>query len=134
MIYLDLKRVMTDREIPNPYQFLKKCGVPAHTASRLLSNTTNSISFKHLETICLNLNCTIDDLCSWTPDTTRRLYNETALNKLKREQKKRINVSHKIRTLPLDKLDLVQNFIEQVEKGEASEGVSRSVPTSGDIE
>lgn len=120
MIYLDLKRVMADREIPNPNQFLKKCGVPAHTASRLLTNTTHSISFKHLETICLNLNCTIDDLCSWTPDATRKLYSDVALNKLKREKKKRVNVSHKLRTLPLDKLDLVQNFIEKVEKGEMS--------------
>ncbi len=115
MINFDLNRVFHEKEIDNPHQFLKKIGVPKHAAHRLLHNELNSISFKYLETICIHLNCTLDDLLSWTPDDKSGEYKNHAMNKLKRSQAKE-KISSKITGLPLDKLDQIRNFIDDLKK------------------
>ena len=117
MIKLDLRRIFQEKGIENPHLFLKKCGVPSHTSHRLLYNEIDSIRFKHLEKICLHLNCTVDDLCSWIPDDKNGDYKAHPLNKLRRIKIKE-NISHKIKGLTLDKLDQVRNFIDELEKGQ----------------
>jgi len=96
-----------------------KCGVPRHTATRLLSNQLKSISFRYLETICLRLNCTIDDLFTYTPDKNLLNHNQHALNKLKR-LKTKDSVSSKLKDLTLDKLDQVRDFINELEKSKTN--------------
>ena len=115
MLILDLKRVFHEKEIDNPHQFLKKLGVPMYASHRLLHNELNSISFKYLEIICLHLNCTVDDLISWTPDSKRAELKNHPLNKLRRTQSKE-RISNKIKDLSLDKLDQVRNFIAGLEE------------------
>jgi DNA-binding Xre family transcriptional regulator len=115
MIKLDLIRILDDKGIEKPNLFLKKNGFTAHTASRLLNNKVDSINFKHLETICLVLNCTIDDLFSWSHENSTELYKDHALQKLKRGEKKG-SIIKKLKDLPADKLNAVRNFIDDLAK------------------
>ncbi|MCZ8354938.1 MAG: helix-turn-helix transcriptional regulator [Cyclobacteriaceae bacterium] len=115
MLKLDLIRLFEDKGIENPSQFLKKNGLTAHTVSRLLNNKVESISFKHLETICLLLNCTIDDLFAWENNDKSDLYKDHSLQKLKRGKKKG-NIVGKLKNLPADKLSQVRDFIEELSK------------------
>jgi DNA-binding Xre family transcriptional regulator len=111
MLKLDLYRIFEDKGIENPNQFLKKNGLTAHTVSRLLNNKVSSISFKHLEKICLLLNCTLDDLFSWENEDKTGIYKDHSLQKLKRVRK-RGNIVGKLKTLPSDKLSQVRDFID----------------------
>lgn len=113
MIRLDLKRVCDEQGIENPNKFLQKCGITSYTATRLLRNQQDNISFRYLETICLNLHCTIDDLFTYTPKD--KLQNDHPLNKLIRLKKKE-SISSKLKGLTSDKLDQIRNFIDEIEK------------------
>jgi DNA-binding Xre family transcriptional regulator len=113
MIRLDLKRLCDELGIENPNQFLIKCGIPAYTATRLLRNQQDTISFRYLETICLNLHCTLDDLFTYTPKDKPQ--KDHPLNKLIR-QKTKPSISSKLKGLTSDKLDQIRNFIDELEK------------------
>jgi DNA-binding Xre family transcriptional regulator len=115
MLKLDLQRIFEDKGIENPNQFLVKNGLTPYTTSRLLNNRVNSISFKHLEKICLLLNCTTDDLFAWeNPDKSDTL-KDHALQKLKRGKKKG-NIVGKLKTMPANKLNQVRDFIDELTK------------------
>ncbi len=113
MLHLDLYRVIEDKGIENAHLFLRQNGFSAHVTSRLLNNKVDSISFKHLEQICLALNCTIDDIFSWKTEDPKQIYKNHALQKLKRGESKG-NITHKLKQLPLDKLNEVRNYIDQL--------------------
>ena len=123
MLKLDLYRIFEDKGIDNPHYFLKKNGFTSHTTSRLLNNKVDSISFKHLEQICLLLNCSIEDLFSWTNEDITGMYKDHAFQKLKRGQRKG-NITNSLKNLPLDKLNDVRNYIEQITMTEKEKGKS----------
>lgn len=115
MLKLDLQRLFEDKGIENPNQYLVKNGLTPHTVSRLLNNRVSSISFKHLEAICLLLNCTIDDLFAWEPTDKSDALKDHSLQKLKRGKKKG-NIIGKLKALPASKLNQVRDFIEELSK------------------
>ena len=113
MLQLDLYRIFEDKGIDNPHYFLKKNGFTSHTTSRLLNNKVDSISFRHMEQICLLLNCSIDDLFLWTNEDMTGIYKDHVIQKLKRGQRKG-NIINSLKKLPPDKLNEVRNYIEQI--------------------
>ncbi len=123
MLQLDLYRIFEDKGIDNPHYFLRKNGFTTHTTSRLLNNKVDSISFRHLEQICLLLNCSIDDLFSWTNEDKTGMYKDHVFQKLKRGQRKG-NITNSLKNLPLDKLNEVRNYIDQIAMTEKQNGKS----------
>ena len=115
MLKLDLHRAFADKGIENPNRFLRQCGITSYTASRLLTNSVNSISFKHLELICLGLNCTIDDLFLWKPDKHTAELKNHPLQKLTQRERQG-NIGQKLKQLPFDKLEQVRNYLDQLNK------------------
>jgi DNA-binding Xre family transcriptional regulator len=113
MLLLDLYRVFEDKGIENPHRFLRQNGFTAHTTSRLLNNKVDSISFKHLEQICLLLNCSVEDLFSWQSEDKTGMYKNHVMQKLKRGKSKG-SITSKLKQLPLDKLNEVRNYIDQL--------------------
>ena len=111
MLKLDLRRIFEDKGIDKPSLFMKKNGFTAHTTHRLLHSKVDSISFKHLEKICLLLNCTIEDLFAWINEDKTGIYKDHPLNKLKRG-KSRGMITNKLKDLPLDKLEQVRTFLD----------------------
>ena len=117
MLQLDLYRVFEDKGIENPARYLKKNGFTAHTTFRLLNNQVESISFRHLEQLCLLLNCSVEDLFSWHNETASAMYVHHPLSKLKRGERKG-SITNQLKTLPLDKLNDIRNCIDQLSKTE----------------
>ena len=113
MLILDLKRAITGKGIENPSLFLRQCGITSYTACRLLNNYNEGINFKHLELICYNLNCTIDDLFVWQPGKNTPDIKDHPLQKLKQKQSQ-VSIGQKIKQLPFDKIEELTNYIDQL--------------------
>lgn len=61
-IVLDLKTVLTTRGITHPTTFLLKIGINNNSANKMLKGEAVQVNMKQLTALCLNLNCTPNDL------------------------------------------------------------------------
>jgi DNA-binding Xre family transcriptional regulator len=61
-IVLNLKPVFAARNIMHPTAYLIKIGINSATASKILRGDAVQVNFRQLTTLCLNLNCTPNDL------------------------------------------------------------------------
>lgn len=68
MLRLDIKGILQDRQIIHPSAFLMKQGFSQYTANRIINNKIKSISFRHLEKLCVIFHCTPTELFVWQPD------------------------------------------------------------------
>lgn len=117
MLQLDLYRVFEDKGIENPHRYLRKNGFTPHTTSRLLNNKVDSISFRHLEQLCLLLHCSIDDIFNWKSDEKTSIHKDHPLNKIRRGERKG-SITGKLKELSPDKLNEVRNYIDLLANNE----------------
>jgi len=61
-IVLDLMPVFKSRNIQYPFSFLVEIGMSNSTASKMLKGEAVQINFTQLTKLCLNLNCTPNDI------------------------------------------------------------------------
>ena len=61
-IVLDLLPIMNARNIQTPFTFLLKIGISNSTASKMLKGKAVQVNFDQLTKLCLNLNCTPNDI------------------------------------------------------------------------
>lgn len=61
-IVLDLMPVFKSRNIQYPFSFLTDIGMSNTTASKMLKGVAVQINFTQLTKLCLNLNCTPNDI------------------------------------------------------------------------
>ncbi|MFN7118258.1 MAG: helix-turn-helix domain-containing protein [Saprospiraceae bacterium] len=113
MLHFDLVGMMRRREIENPYRFLVKNGFNYHTARHLLRNERDSLSYKNLEKLCLLLHCTPNDLFVWQKPTDAVVAENHPLHQLKPKPQE-VNIMQKLQELPLDKLELVKQFVKEL--------------------
>lgn len=113
MLQLNLRQLITDRGISNPDQYLVKSGFTYYATHRLLNNKVEHLSFKHTEKLCLLLNCSINELFTWQPTENIQISNDHPLQKLKPKQTGK-TISEHLKELPLNKLEEVKNYIEQI--------------------
>jgi DNA-binding Xre family transcriptional regulator len=113
MIYLNLKPIFEAKGIDNPGYYLWKNGFTRHTSHNLLYNKTESINFKHLEKLCILLQCSPNDLFNW--NNQNKLINEEThpLNIIKKEKSKG-NINQKIIAIPLHKINELHNFLDNL--------------------
>jgi DNA-binding Xre family transcriptional regulator len=119
MLNLDLIRVMENKGIENFSQFLIKSGFTRHTTHRLLYNKVETLSYRHLEKLCVLFNCTIDDLFTWKPDPDTPEPEKLQLNKLT-NRKSNAPIRAKLKNLSLDQLEQVGDFLQQIESKQKS--------------
>jgi DNA-binding Xre family transcriptional regulator len=120
MLQLDLLRLMEDKGIQNPNQFLVKSGFTYYTAHRLLKNKVGALSFRHIEELCMALHCTIDDLFNWKPDQDVINIDKHPLQKLKGRQRKG-NINTAIKDFTPEKLDELRKFIHHLGQDEPNQ-------------
>lgn len=113
MLKFDINSLMESREVQNPLNFMVKAGFNYHTARRLLNNETTHISNRHLEKLCLELNCTPDDLYTWVPGKSTKATGKIALSKLTNRNRKG-SILPKVKTLPQEKLDELRKYIDKL--------------------
>ena len=110
MLYINLKRVMRLRGVENHYKMLLDLGFAPATARNLLGNAVRRISFKHLERLCLALNCTPNDVLQWLPPDNQATPEAQALIKLKRNQDE--DISKLLNTLPMEKFEQIAEILQ----------------------
>ncbi len=112
MLTLNLKPIFKLRGIEKPYSFLVKAGLSPQSATKILNNKTRVFRLDHIEIICDKLNCTPNDLLSWTPEKDANLPNNHSLTKLKRDQID-FQLHDTIKTIPLEQLNQIASLISQ---------------------
>lgn len=63
-IVLNLKPIMTARQVIFPYAFLRKIGISSNSVNKILNGEAVQVNFRQLTAMCLSLNCTPNDLFS----------------------------------------------------------------------
>ena len=67
MIRLDVLRILEEQG-KTKYWLYKQLGMSYQNFSKMVNNETKSIRYENIETICLLLNCTPNDLFKITED------------------------------------------------------------------
>lgn len=68
MLYLNIQRIATLRNIPNLFSYLTQHGFSANIAHRIIKRADSHIKLQYLERLCLLLRCTPNDLLHWQAD------------------------------------------------------------------
>lgn len=84
MLTLNLSNIFKARNITKPYAFLIKAGISHNLATRLVNHKVESMQFRHIELLCLLLNCEPNDLFHWIPDKSVMISEKHSLHKLKK--------------------------------------------------
>ena len=109
MLKLDINRLMDHRGIQNPRSFLVKSGFTYQSSRRLLKGEMACAYF--IEMLCIILNCTPNDLFSWTPDSDLKSPNALALSKLS-GRKQTGNILRKLKNVPEHKIEELHTFLD----------------------
>ncbi len=115
MLILNLKALLESRGFDKPQRQLTLNGFNNFTASRLMNNRATTISFTNLEKLCLACQCTLDELFVWVPDEAKPVAADHPIQKLKAKPKA-MNPVDRIRQLGPDKLKVLQEFMDGLEK------------------
>ena len=118
MLHFNPHHVFAARGITNPYAFLVKAGIPPNTASQIARKDAKVVKFTHLETMCLALNCAPHDLMEWQPSDKGNVSPDHPLHALERKEEDAQQLSKAIKTLPLNKLKQVTEFINNMQRQE----------------
>ncbi|MEI6124723.1 MAG: helix-turn-helix transcriptional regulator [Bacteroidota bacterium] len=112
MLTLDLKTIFNERAIQNPYTFLVKSGLSPQSATKILNSQTRVFRLDHIEIICDKLNCTPNDLLTWTPKRDAYLAETHSLNKLK-QNRNNFQLQDTLKTMSLEQLNEIANIISK---------------------
>lgn len=117
MLIFSLERVMALRGINKPFAFLTKRGFYRTIASNLVNSCFVHIKIAHLETLCRALNCTPNDLFEWKDDGQNTLNENHPLNSLRRT-KTAAQIKKIVNEIPIDKLERVEEMLNQMKNEE----------------
>jgi len=112
MLIWNFKRVCKMRGIEKPYSFFVKLGISHTVASHMATNKTDKILLRHLETVCLALNCTPDDILEWVPANKSQDKPLTALHALKPDAKSE-DAAALLHALPVSKLEELARVLRE---------------------
>lgn len=110
MLNLDIKPLFKLRGIPKPYTTLVKAGISPQSAAKIVRSETRIFRLDHIEIICGILNCTPNDLLSWSQNKGTPIAETHALHQLKRE-KKDFTLQDKLSSLTLEQLNLISEIV-----------------------
>lgn len=115
MLQLNLSRIIKQRGIARPNQFLRNHGFTAYTASRILTNKVSGLTNEQLELLCLALRCTPNDLYVWQKPSDGNIPQDHPLHALLPKQES-LDMVKQLQELPLDKLEQIRQFIAEMPK------------------
>ncbi|UXP34040.1 helix-turn-helix transcriptional regulator [Reichenbachiella agarivorans] len=113
MLKLNLEYIFRIRAIKNPYGFIKKLGFSHDVCHRLAHGQTLGVKMNQLEALCLALHCTPNDLMEFK-DLDNKVSSDHPMNALIRDSAT-LDSMDKLRKLPLDKIELLQKMMENLE-------------------
>ena len=115
MLYLDLRRICSEKGIESLSRYLTKHGFPSYTAGRLVRLDQQRISLDLMERLCKAFYCTPNDLLT-IDGAADELPAGHPLKQLRRTELQ-TNIAGKLQKLPVEKLEQVRQLIDQLEQG-----------------
>ena len=110
MLTFNLQSILKQRAIPNPFTLMVKAGISAHSATKILNNKTRIFRLDHIEILCQILNCTPNDLLSYTPPKNAPLPETHVLNQLT-PNKNAPQLQETLKTMSIQELQEIANLI-----------------------
>lgn len=113
MLRYNIQRMIHARGILKPFAFFTKAGFSSTFANKLKNNRVTRLDPQMIERLCLALNCTPNDLMEWEPDEGAPVEEGYALNRI-RINKKALNITKTLHSVPLDKLEKIEKLIQEL--------------------
>jgi DNA-binding Xre family transcriptional regulator len=114
MLRLNIKSILREKGFVKPVQFLIKLGLTRFMADKLLHDNYQFINIRHLNKLCLELDCTPNDILVWKDDSKHALPEGHQLQKLRREEQ--APIIDKIQSLSLEQIEELRNFLAEMKK------------------
>lgn len=111
MLSINAGRVFKLRGLSGYLIRLVRAKISRRTARGFLDGSAVNIRLKHLEKMCLMLNCTPNDLFDWKPDEEINPPESHALYSLQRNEEIKL-FSEKLKDVPIEKLAELNEIIE----------------------
>jgi DNA-binding Xre family transcriptional regulator len=103
MIKFNIQRILKIKGITEPNKYFIKRGHSSSYAYHLIRNELNSVSFEKLEMLCLDFNCTPNDLFDYSPTQGQNLPLDHALHKLSKDNTI-AEVNQLLHDLPMERI------------------------------
>lgn len=110
MLKLNITRVLHLRGIYDTTEYLRGLGFSNNKANRLSRDVKENFNRYDLERICLDLNCTPNDLIEWHPSEKTKADSNHALRALE-HRKAGVGVAEMVQGLPIEDVAAVEQFI-----------------------
>jgi DNA-binding Xre family transcriptional regulator len=110
MIKLNIARVLMLKGIGKPYEYFLSIGYRRTKAYSLSNSIAKKMDLDDLESICLRLNCTPNDVLEWTPSKSEHDIAHHALQTLRRKDSA-VGLVSLVQSLPVEHMDEVEKFI-----------------------
>ncbi len=111
MLTINAGRVFKLRGLSGYLIRMVRAKISRRTAHGFLDGTATNIRLKHLEKLCLILNCTPNDLFDWKPDEETNPSESHALYSLQKNKEIKL-FSEKLKEVPIEKLAELNEIIE----------------------
>ena len=112
MLSLNIRRMLSDRQIERPHLYLRKLGISAHTATNLLEDNFSFINIAHIEKLCIAFKCTPSDLFVYKSDAHNMLPANHPLHQLKERPAVVVRLTH----LGPDQLEKLHNYVRDMDQ------------------
>ena len=115
MLQFNFPQIAKLKGISKPFSHFLNLGYSRATASKISQNTVLSLTPKKIERLCIELNCTPNDLFEYKPDFKNPLSENHPLMALKREEKT-AEINALLHELPLEKIIELANLVKEEKK------------------
>jgi hypothetical protein len=115
MLKFNPNRVFALRGIQKMSGFLVKLGFNYTQATKFLKAGKPTVKVKHIEQLCVALNCTPNDLFEWKAGSDTILPDGHSLNALNKNAGAK-NLQEMVKDIPSDKLALIETLLNELKK------------------
>ena len=113
MLKFNPKRIFALRGVEKGTGFLVRLGFSYPQATRFLKLGNPTVKVRHIERLCVALNCTPNDLFEWKADNETVLPDAHSLNALDKGAAAK-NLQQMVKDIPSDKLAEIENLLNQL--------------------
>ncbi|CAN5468511.1 hypothetical protein BH10ACI1_BH10ACI1_24610 [soil metagenome] len=111
MLKFNPKRIFALRGVEKRSGFLVRLGFSYPQATQFLKSGNPSVKVRHIEQLCIALNCTPNDLFEWKPDTNTVLPDAHSLNTLDKGAAAK-SLQQMVKDIPSERLAEIENLLE----------------------
>ncbi len=114
MLTFQLKELLERKGYKPNAQVLRNLGFSYTTAYKLLHGDVSSVNFKHLEELCVFLNCTPNDLYRFVPDNPMQVPKNHALWQIRQTEEIIENPAELVKRMNPEQLEKANRILREL--------------------